>query len=79
MTKQSARSSNKHIGTHTHRAQLLVVAVAIVTTINGHTTYIVEIVAEALHGLVYLLCKLACGRHDYSVDGILGIVSIIKL
>ena len=79
VTEQSARCSNQHIGTHTHRAQFLIVAVAIVAAINGHTTYIVEIITKALHGLVYLLSEFASGRHDDAVDGILGIIAIVEL
>ena len=78
VTEQSAWCGNQHIGTHTHRAQLLIVAVTIVTTVNSHAAHIIQIVAKALHGLVDLLCQLAGWRHDDGVDGILGIVAIVE-
>ena len=79
VAEQSAWRGNQHIGTHTHGTQLLVVAVAVVATVYGYAAHIVEIVAEALHSLIYLLGELACGRHDDGVDGILGIATIVEL
>jgi hypothetical protein len=42
-----------HIGTHLEALQLLIVAVAVVATIHSHAAHAVEVVAEALHSLVY--------------------------
>ena len=48
-------SSNHDISTHAEALQLLIVAVAVVAAINSHAAHILQVVAEALHGLVYLL------------------------
>ena len=68
-----------HVGSHAQALELLVVAVAVVAAVYSHAAHALQIVAEALHGLVYLLCQLACGRHDDAVDGIGGVASVVDL
>ena len=78
MTQQSARCSNEHISTKAHTAQLLFVASTIITTIDSHRRHIVEVIAEALHSLIYLLSKFAGGGHHDTIDGIFGIVTVVE-
>ena len=47
-----------NIGTHTETLQLLIVTVAVVSTIYSHAAHVLQIIAKALHRLVYLLCEL---------------------
>ena len=75
---QSARRSYDHRSTFLQRRQLVVVAVAVVAAIYRHAAYAVEIVSESLHGLVYLLCQLACGSHDETVHRIILVASVVK-
>ena len=77
MTEQTSWCSDEHIGTKTHATQFLFIASSVVATIDCHRRHAVEIIAEALHGLVYLLGKFTGGRHNDAVDGILGIVAVI--
>ena len=56
---EAARGSDNYIGTHAEALQFLVVAVAVVAAIYSHAAHILQIVAEALHCLVYLLGQLA--------------------
>ena len=76
---QSARCGYDHVGTQAKALELLVVAVAVVAAIDGHAAHVVKIIAEALHGLVYLLCQLACGAHDDAVDGVFGVAAVVEL
>ena len=76
---QSARCGDDHVGPQAKALELLVVAVAVVAAIDGHAAHIVKIIAEALHGLVYLLRQLACGAHDDAVDGIFGVAAVVEL
>ena len=78
MTEKSSRGGYDYIGTHAQATHLLVVACSVVAAIYSHTADAVEIVAEALHGLVYLLSQFAGRRHDDAVDGILGIVVLVE-
>ena len=78
MAQQAAGGGNDDVGTQTQALQLLVVAVAVVAAVDGDARDAVQIVAEALHGLVYLLCQLACGRHDNAVDGVLRVVAVVE-
>ena len=78
MGDEAAGRGNHHVSTQLERPDLLIVTVAVVASVNGHAAHIVEVVAEALHGLVDLLCQFTCGRHDDAVDGILGVTSIVK-
>ena len=71
--------SDDYIGTHAQAFELLIIAVAIVAAINGHAAHSFQVIAETLHGLVYLLCKFAGRRHNHAVDGILRIASVIEL
>ena len=65
--------------THAETLQLLIVAVAVVSTVYSHAAHVLQIIAEALHRLVNLLCELTGRRHDDAVDGILRIATIIQL
>ena len=77
MTEQPSGCGDEHIGTKTHATQFLFIASSVVATIDSHRRHTVEIIAEALHGLVYLLGKFTGGGHNDAVDGILGIVAVI--
>ena len=79
MGDEAAWSGDDYISAHAETLQLLIVAVAVVATINSHAAHILQVVAEALHGLVYLLGQLAGWRHDDAVDGVFRIAAIIKL
>ena len=68
-----------HVGAQCQAFQFLVVTVAVVATIDGHAAHVVQIIAEALHGLVYLLCQLACGAHDNAVDGVFRVSALVEL
>ena len=61
-----------------HGPLLLLVADAVVAAIDSHAADVVQVVGEALHGAVYLLREFAGWRHDDAVDGILGIIIVIK-
>ena len=76
--QQSSRRGNDHVGSHLQSLRLLVEARAIVAAIDGHARHIVEIIAEALHGLVYLLRQFAGGRHHDAVDRIARIAAVVK-
>ena len=78
MAKQTPWCGNNHVSSHAQALHLLVIAWTVIATIYGHTAYTVKIIAESLHGLVYLLCQFACGRHDDAVDGIIGIVILVE-
>ena len=78
MGDEATWGSNDYIGTHAEALQFLVVSVAIVSTINSHAAYALQVVAEALHCLVYLLSQLAGWRHDDAVDGIFWITAVIE-
>ena len=79
MTEQSTRGGDEHIGAQTHAAHLLIVAPAIVAAIDGHRRDIVEVITKALHGLVDLLSEFTGGRHDDTVDGVLGELLVVEL
>ena len=51
---------------------------AIVATIDGHATHIVQIIAKALHGLVDLLSQLTCRTHYDTVDSVLRESAVVK-
>ena len=57
MGDESARSSYYYVSSHTETLQFLVVAVAVIATIYSHAAHSLQIVAESLHSLVYLLCQ----------------------
>lgn len=78
MADKAAGRGYDHIGTHLKALQLLIVAVAVVATIHSHAAHAVEVVAEALHCLVYLLCEFACRAHDDAVDGIVRIATVVE-
>ena len=75
---EPARSGDDDIRPLLHSLLLLFVADAVVSAIYGHTADAVQIVAEALHGLVNLLRQFSRGAHDDTVDGILGESAILK-
>ena len=76
---ESAWGGYHHVGSHAQALELLVVAVAVVATVYSHAAHALQIIAEALHGLVYLLCQLAGRRHDDAVDGVVGIAAVVEL
>ena len=78
MTDETSWSGNYYVGTHLETLEFLIVAVAVVASIYSHAANAVEIIAEALHGLVNLLGKLACRAHDYAVDSVLGESAVVK-
>ena len=78
MGQETSWGGNNHIGAHFKSLGLLVKARTIVSAIDGNTRHIVEIIAEALHGLVYLLGKFASRRHDDAIDGIVWETTIVK-
>ena len=55
VTDEATRRCYYHVGTHAEALQLLVVPVSIVPAIHSHAAYALQIIAKALHGLVYLL------------------------
>lgn len=61
MADKSSGSCDYDVSAHTHTLGFLVKTVTIVATIYRHATYSVEIVAETLERLVYLLRQLAVG------------------
>ena len=75
MTDESARGGNDDACTRVETTLLLLVAYAIVATIHGNGTNAIEIVGEALHGLVDLLCQFTRRSHDDAVDCILGVIA----
>ena len=79
MGNEAAGSGNHHIGPETETLEFLVVTVAVVAAIHSHAAHPIEVVAEALHGLVDLLCQFARRRHDDTVDGILRIAAVVEL
>ena len=78
MADEPAWSGDDDIRSLLHSLLLLFVADAVVSAIYGHTADAVQIVAEALHGLVNLLRQFSSGAHDDTVDGILGESAILK-
>ena len=76
--EQTTWGGYNHIGSHLQTLCFYIEAVAVVTTIDGHAADAIEIVAKALHGLVYLLGQFTGGRHDDAVDGILGKTSVVE-
>ena len=79
MRDEAARRGNDYICTETHAFHLLVIAVAVIAAVDGDTRHVGQVIGEALHGLVNLLCQLTGWRHDDAVDGILGIIAAVKL
>ena len=59
VTDEATRRCNHHVGTHAEAFQFLVVSVSVVSAIHSHAAYALQIIAKALHGLVYLLGKFA--------------------
>ena len=78
MADETAGSGYHYVSTHSETLHLLVVAVTVVAAIHRHTADAVEIIAKALHGLVYLLGQFPRGRHDDAVDGFFGIAAIVQ-
>ena len=78
MAYETARCGYHHIGTHFKAFQFLIVTVSVVASIHGDAAHAVEIIAEALHGLVDLLRKFARRTHDNAVYGIARIASVIE-
>ena len=78
MRDESAWCSYHHVCTHAQAFQFLVVTVSVVSSIYSHAAYALQVISEALHGLVYLLCQLACRRHDNTVDGIRRITTAVE-
>ena len=78
MADKASRCGDNHIGTHLEAFQFLIVAVAVVAAVHSYAAHAVEIVAEALHSLINLLCEFACWTHDYAVDGIVQIAAIVE-
>ena len=76
MADQTAGGGDNHIGAQAEAFRLLVVAVAVVAAVYRHTAHTVKIVADAFHGLVYLLGQLAGGAHNHTVDGVLWVVAV---
>ena len=76
---EAAGGGDDHVGTEGEALELLVVAVAVVAAIDGHARHAVEMVGEALHGLVDLLGQLARRRHDDAVDGVGRIAAVGQL
>lgn len=72
MADKPSGGSYHHIGAQSQRLHLLVVTVAVVASIDGHAAYILQIIAESLHGLVDLLRQFSCGTHDNTVDCLVG-------
>ena len=79
MADESSRCGDDHIGSHLEALQLLIIAVAVVAAIHSHAAYSREVIAEALHGLIDLLCQLSSRTHNHAVDGILRISSVVQL
>ena len=79
MTEQATWCGDEHISTQTHTTELLFITPAVVTAIDSHAADAIEIIAEALHGLVNLLGQFTGRRHDDAVNSILGIVAVIEL
>ena len=71
MRNQTSRCSDYDGCSLTQRVELLIVSVAIVSSIYSHRTDAVKIISKALHSLVYLLGKFTRRAHDETVDGIL--------
>ena len=78
MREQATRCGNDDVGTHPQSLGFYVEAVAVVAAVDGHAADAVQVVAKALHGLVYLLCQFAGGRHDDAVDGILRVAAVVQ-
>ena len=78
MADETSGSGNYYVGTHLETLEFLIVAVAVVASIYSHAANAVEIIAEALHGLVNLLCQLSCRAHYDTVDSVLGESTVVK-
>ena len=78
MADEASGSGNNHICTHLETLEFLIVAVAVVAAIYSHAANTIEIIAEALHGLVYLLSQLTCRAHYDAVDSVLWESAVIK-
>ena len=78
MTEQTTRRGDDHRCSAAQALHLLVEARAVVAAIDGNGAHPVQIVGEALHGLVYLLGQFACGCHDHAVDGIFWIAAVVE-
>ena len=59
MGDEAARGGDDYIGAHAEAAQLLIVTVAVVAAVYGYAAHALQVIAEALHCLVYLLGELA--------------------
>ena len=73
-----SRTINDDIGTKPQSFQFLIIATAVIATIDSHTGNTIQIVAEALHGLVYLLSQFTGRRHDDTINGIFGKSTIVE-
>ena len=74
---QASGGGYHHVGTQLQALGLLVVASSVVAAIHCHAADAVEVVAESLHCLVYLLCQFAGGTHDDAVDGVFGVIAVV--
>ena len=59
MGDEAARGGDDYIGAHAEAAQLLIVTVAVVAAVYGYAAHALQVIAEALHRLVYLLGEFA--------------------
>jgi len=79
VAQEPSGGGDDDVGAHAEASQFLFVAVAVVSAVYGETAHTVEIVAESLHCLVYLLCQLARGTHYDAVYCVFGVVSVVEL
>ena len=78
MREQAAGSGNNDVRPHLEPLGFCVETGTVVAAIDGNAGDAVQVVAEPLHGLVYLLSQLARGSHDDAVDGILGVATVVE-
>ena len=78
MRDETSGGSNDDVGAQRQALQFLVVACAVVAAIDGYAAHAVEIVAETLHCLVYLLCQLARWSHDDAVHRVFLVAAVVE-
>ena len=78
MADETSGGGNDYVGTHLKTLEFLIVAVAVVAAIYSYAANAVEIIAEALHGLVYLLSQLTCRAHYDTVDSVFWKSAVVK-
>jgi len=76
---EAAGGGDDDVGAQLQGALLLFVADAVVAAIDADAGDVVEVVGEALHGLVNLLGQFAGGGHDDTVDGIAREAAVAQL